>query len=94
MTMPTQGDEGNVSASVSRGDGPPVVVSIDLHAIYNKLVAVEGCVNKIHTTMQAQDHERRLRSVEKRSWQMPTLTGLVAIAALVVSILSVANGGG
>lgn len=70
------------------------MVRISLDTIYNKLEAVEDCVNKIHSTMQAQDHENRLRSVEKRSWQMPTLTGLVAIAALVVSIVSVVNGGG
>lgn len=99
--MPTHGGAGeeeqsNFTASVSGGgsNNPPVVVSIDLHAIYNKLVAVENCVRTIQTTMAAQDHERRLRSVERRAWQMPTLAGLVAIGALIVSVTSLVNGGG
>ncbi len=65
---------------------------IGLSAIYEKVEAIDDCVQQIKATMAAQDHEERLKVVEKRVYQMPTASVLISLAAVVVAIISVVKG--
>lgn len=65
---------------------------IGLSAIYEKVEAINICVQQINATIDAQDHEERLKTVEKRVYQMPTASVLLSLAAVVVAIVSAVKG--
>lgn len=68
------------------------VVEITLREIYEALVVLRGRVDVLiaqQTSAQAvdQDHETRLRSLERRQWPLPTIAVVASLAALAVGIL-------
>lgn len=72
-------------------------VRISLADIYSALVQLERKVDLLALSMSeaaksANDHEMRLRSLERRVWALPTFATLIAAGALAVSIIGVATG--
>jgi hypothetical protein len=65
---------------------------IGLSAIYEKVEAIDDCIQEIKATMAAQGHEERLKTVEKRVYQMPTFSVVISLAAVIVAIVSVVKG--
>jgi hypothetical protein len=69
--------------------GPVVITPRD---IYDQLVRLTDIVGKLAeretaTTRDLEDHERRLRAVEARLWPLPTVSILIAVAALAIGLL-------
>lgn len=70
----------------------PLVVEIGLKEIYDLLVALNTNVQIIagdikDLSAKADDHESRLRALERNRWPLPSLAALVSIAALVLALL-------
>ncbi len=81
-------------------------VHIGAREIYDQLLAtdrkVDGIRGEVAQVAQAHgelvadltDHEARIRTLERGRWPLPSLAALVAVASLVLAILSfVAKGG-
>lgn len=67
-------------------------VTITSREIYDAVVRLTGRVDVLieqqaHTNTDVQDHEGRIRVLEKGRWPLPALSALVAIGALTVSVL-------
>ena len=65
-------------------------VVITSREIYDAVVRLTGRVDVVieqqnHTAQMAQDHETRLRAVERSRWPLHSLTALVALGALALS---------
>jgi hypothetical protein len=69
-------------------------VRITLRDVYDVVQQTHDDVTEIkgHVTVQGNavdDHEKRLRAVEKRVWALPSLAGLLGVASLLVSLTRV-----
>jgi hypothetical protein len=69
--------------------GPIVITSRE---VYDAVVRLTGRVDVLIAQQQAaaadlQDHETRLRSLERARWPLPSASLLVAIGALVLSFV-------
>lgn len=69
--------------------GPIVITSRE---VYDAVVRLTGRVDVLIAQQQAaaadlQDHETRLRSLERARWPLPSASLLVAIGALVMAFL-------
>ncbi|MFV2094813.1 hypothetical protein ACFHW1_04890 [Micromonospora sp. LOL_014] len=74
-----------------RGDDP-LAVKITGREIYDAVVRLTGRVDVLieqQTAVRADlaDHEERIRTVERRLWPLPTVSVLIAVAALAVGLL-------
>jgi hypothetical protein len=72
---------------------PQPVVAITLREIYDAVVRLTGRVDVLiqqqsETTHDVQDHENRLRSLERSRWPLHSITALVSVAAVVVAVLA------
>ncbi|MFI1195522.1 hypothetical protein ACH4T9_20005 [Micromonospora sp. NPDC020750] len=70
----------------------PLVVEIGLKEIYDLLVALNTNVQILagdikDLSSKADDHEQRLRSLERARWPLPTLAALVSVGALILALL-------
>lgn len=67
-------------------------VTIGAREIYDQVVAVRGVVDRLTDQHQDQertvtDHEARIRSLERGRWPLPTVSVLVALVALLITVL-------
>lgn len=74
----------------------PLVVEIGLKEIYDLLVALNTNVQLLAADIkdlskQGEDHEARIRSLERGRWPLPSLAALVSIAALVLAAFGYAS---
>ena len=76
---------GGGSAAPAPG-GSPLVVEIGPKEIYDQLVQLNAHMQVM--VKQGDDHELRIRSLERRQWPIPTVNALVALAALILSVLT------
>lgn len=70
----------------------PLVVEIGLKEIYDLLVALNTNVQILggdikDLMVRADDHEARLRALERNRWPLPALAAVVSIVALVLTAL-------
>jgi hypothetical protein len=77
---------------MSNTPDPIAGVSISPREIYDVLVRLTGRVDVLIAQHEIdrgeiKDHELRIRSLERNRWPVHLLTGMVALAALVLSIL-------
>jgi len=71
----------------------PLAVQITGREIYDRLVLMHGDLQRVAHDVSAirgdvEDHEARIRALERGRWPLPSIAALVAIAALVVSALA------
>lgn len=72
---------------------PPLSgVVITAREIYDAVVRLTGRVDVLieqqtQTTHEVQDHEARLRSLEKARWPLPAASVLIAITSLAVAVI-------
>lgn len=76
---------------------PKLVVEIGLKEIYDQLVSLntktEVMIGDLKDLVkQGEDHEQRLRALERNRWPMHLLTALIALAAFLASIFDVKIG--
>lgn len=74
------------------GSPPPMVVEIGLKEIYDLLVALNTHVTVLagdlkDLSKQGDDHEARIRSLERSRWPLPSLAALASLAAVVLAAL-------
>lgn len=67
-------------------------VTITSREIYDAVVRLTGRVDVLieqqtRTASEVRDHEARLRTLERSRWPIPTVTALVAVAALVLQLV-------
>lgn len=72
--------------------GDPLAVHITGREIYDAVVRLTGRVDVLieqQTAVRADlaDHEDRIRTVERRLWPLPTVSVVVAVAALGVALI-------
>jgi len=72
--------------------GDPLAVHITGREIYDAVVRLTGRVDVLIEQQTAvrddlADHEERIRTVERRLWPLPTMSVLIAVAALAVGLL-------
>jgi hypothetical protein len=81
---------------VSIGPGPafgaPAVVTIGLKEIYDQLVSLNTRVEILladqrDVEARTQDHETRLRALERSRWPLPALAMVVSVATFVIQTL-------
>lgn len=66
------------------GDG----VFITLERIYDQLMCLTRKVDHlVDRETDTEDHEDRIRALERTRWPLPSLSILIAIAAIVVAIV-------
>lgn len=74
-------------------DGAVRITLRDVYAVvqetHEAVVEMRGVVTAHGTT--AEDHETRLRAVEKRVWQLPSIATVVAVIATGLSALGVVH---
>lgn len=80
-------------------------VHIGAREIYDKLLDVGGKVDRLdgkveqtagaHSEMakDLSDHEARLRTLERSRWPLPSLAALVALASLILALITLTRGG-
>lgn len=73
-------------------------VQIGAREIYDELKTVGAKVDHVSSQLDGvvadvADHETRLRALERSRWPLPSLAALVALASLVLAILSFTQGG-
>ncbi|GHH67665.1 hypothetical protein GCM10017673_15040 [Streptosporangium violaceochromogenes] len=81
-------------------------VTIGAREIYDLLLATDRKVDNIraevaqvasgHGELVADhaDHEARIRALERGRWPLPSVAALIALASLVLAVLSFTRGGG
>jgi hypothetical protein len=67
-------------------------VTITAREIYDAVVRLTGRVDVLieqqtQIARDVQDHESRIRTLERSRWPIPTVTALVAVAALVLQLI-------
>lgn len=72
-------------------------VVITSREIYDAVVRLTGRVDVLieqqtSTTHDVQDHEARIRGLERSRWPLPAVSVLIALAALAVGLLPVLSG--
>jgi hypothetical protein len=70
----------------------PLAVRITGREIYDAVVRLTGRVDVLieqqtATRQDIQDHEERLRAVERRQWPLPTASVLLALIAVAIGIV-------
>ena len=70
----------------------PLVVEIGLKEIYDLLVATNTNVQLLGADVKdlitkSDDHEARLRALERGRWPLPALAAVMSIAALILTAL-------
>lgn len=70
------------------------VVRITLRDVYAVVERTAADVSEIKTHASSQgekvqDHETRLRAVERRVWQIPSIAGVVAVISVIISAVGV-----
>lgn len=73
--------------------GPIVVTSRD---IYDELVRMRQAVDRLvdrHDALErdSQDHEARIRSLERGRWPLPSIAAIAAIASLILAAIALAH---
>ncbi|MGW6498538.1 hypothetical protein [Nonomuraea angiospora] len=80
-------------------------VTIGAREIYDQLLAtdrkVDGIRGEVAQVAQAHgeltkdlaDHEARIRALERGRWPLPSLAALVALASLILAVISFTRGG-
>jgi hypothetical protein len=68
-------------------------VQIGAREIYDEVKAVGSKLDRLadaHDEVRTDvaDHEQRIRSLEKARWPLPSIAALVAVASLIVALLS------
>lgn len=71
---------------------PEGTVRITLRDVYEVAVRTEGAVARLMERdeareKRAEDHETRLRDLEKKVWALPSLATLIALGSFVVNIV-------
>ncbi|MEU8270821.1 hypothetical protein AB0B89_27145 [Sphaerisporangium sp. NPDC049002] len=74
-------------------------VSIGAREIYDELKTVGVKVDHVSSQLDGvvadvADHETRLRAIERNRWPLPALAALVAVASLVLTLITFIKGGG
>lgn len=74
-------------------------VTIGAREIYDELKTVGVKVDHVSSQLDGvvadvADHENRLRSLERNRWPLPSLAAVVAVASLVLTLISFMRGGG
>jgi hypothetical protein len=77
----------------------PLGVQIGAREIYDELKAVGAKVDQVVNSHAAQDraitdHETRIRTLERARWPLPTVTALLALAAVVIALIGLLTRGG
>lgn len=70
----------------------PLAIRITGREIYDAVVRLTGRVDVLieqhqSTQTDVQDHEDRLRSLERSRWPLPSAAALIALASLVLGII-------
>jgi hypothetical protein len=78
---------------------PLAGVQIGAREIYDELKTVGVKVDHVSSQLDGvvadvADHENRLRSLERNRWPLPSLAAVVAVASLVLTLISFMRGGG
>lgn len=66
---------------------PQIPSSVELLVAITRLEEKVDNLSKVFPE-KVEDHEKRIRAVEKKIWSIPSIAVVVAIAALVVSIFA------
>jgi len=71
---------------------PLIGVTITAREIYDAVVRLTGRVDVLITQQEdankdLQDHELRIRGLERNRWPLPALSALIALGALGISLL-------
>ncbi|GII63532.1 hypothetical protein Skr01_36170 [Sphaerisporangium krabiense] len=73
--------------------------------MYNELRTVSGKVDQLGNKIDAVtiahedirsdhlDHETRIRALERNRWPLPSLAALIALASLILAVITFARGG-
>jgi len=81
-------------------DLPEGAVIITTADIYRQLIdltkevgELKGAVQKAtEISRSVEDHEARLRSLERGRWPLPSLAALISVASLVAALMALING--
>lgn len=73
-------------------------VQIGAREIYDELKTVGVKVDHVSSQLDGvvadvADHENRLRALERSRWPLPSLAALVAVASLILAVISFTRGG-
>jgi hypothetical protein len=76
---------------------PPSGVLVTIREIFERVVQLGVKVDVLlaqqnDASKDVADHESRLRALERNRWPLPAVTVLVALAALVVSVIGAVRG--
>lgn len=71
---------------------PLLGVSIAAREIYDVVVRLTGRVDVLiaqqeNANHRSDDHEQRIRALERGRWPLPTVSVVIAVGALVVSVI-------
>ena len=71
-------------------DPDPYFVIKELGILGERMTSIRQAVDESKTAVQVriEDHETRLRSVEKWVWALPTSATILALTALVVTLVT------
>lgn len=74
-------------------------VTIGAREIYDELKTVGSKVDRVDAKVdgivaEVTDHETRIRKLESGRWPLPSLAALIALASLVLAIITFASRGG
>lgn len=73
-------------------------VTIGAREIYDELKTVGVKVDRVDSKVdgivaEVADHETRIRALERGRWPLPSLAALVALASLILAVISFLQGG-
>lgn len=73
-------------------------ITIGAREIYDELKTVGVKVDHVSSQLDGvvadvADHETRLRAIERNRWPLPALAAVVAVASLVLTLISLVQGG-
>jgi hypothetical protein len=74
-------------------------VTIGAREIYDELLTVGSKVDKVDAKVDVivndvNDHETRIRALERARWPLPSLAALFGLASLILAIISFMTRGG
>ena len=88
---------------MTTGDADSGAMRVTLRDVYQLVLETHAGVTEIKQTVALQqlavqahehtvsDHETRLRAVERRVWQLPSIATIVAVLGTVLSVVSVVH---
>jgi hypothetical protein len=73
-------------------------VTIGAREIYDELKTVGVKVDRVDAKVdgivaEVADHETRIRALERTRWPLPSLAALVALASLILTLITFVRGG-